>query len=109
MHATFVEKASAPLAALRTNVSRLGAGDVEIVKDDALHFAARLDADQFEVVLADPPYGRGYAAELARLFLERRFGRILAVEHRVDEQLDAPDAHTRRYGDTVLTFLSVEP
>lgn len=108
-HATFVEKASAPLTALRTNVARLGADTVEIVKEDALRYAARLGADTFDIVLADPPYGRGYASELASLFLERRFGRILAVEHRVDEPLDSlPDAHTRRYGDTVLTFFSIE-
>ena len=108
-HATFVEKASAPLAALRANIARLGAESVEVVKDDALRYAARLDAAAFDIVLADPPYGRGYASELAGLFLERRFGRILAVEHRVDERLDRlPGAHARRYGDTVLTFFSID-
>ncbi len=108
-HVTFVEKASAPLRALQANVTRLGAEDVEIVKDDALRYAARLESDAFDIVLADPPYDRGHATELARLFRAQRFGRILAVEHRASERLDeVAGARTRRYGDTVLTFLPCE-
>ena len=108
-HATFVEKASGPLKALRSNVERLQAQDrVDIVRDDALTFAGRLEADAYDVIVADPPYGRGFASELVHLFLARRFGRILAVEHRTDETLDEPPgAHTRRYGDTALTFITV--
>ena len=108
-HATFVEKASGPLKALRTNVERLRAQDrVDIVRDDALAFAGRLEADAYDVIVADPPYGHGFAAELVHMFLTRRFGRILAVEHRTDEKLDEPPgAHTRRYGDTALTFITV--
>ncbi|MGH7445600.1 MAG: 16S rRNA (guanine(966)-N(2))-methyltransferase RsmD [Longimicrobiales bacterium] len=108
-HVTFVEKAKAPLDALQQNVARLGAEDVEIVKDDALHYAARLEPHSFDIVVADPPYGQGHATELAGLFRERRFGSILAVEHRRDERLDAlPGARSRRYGDTVLTFLPID-
>jgi 16S rRNA (guanine966-N2)-methyltransferase len=107
--ATFVEKAAGPLKALRANVERLHAEELaEVVRADALDFAAKLEAGTYDVVVADPPYGRGYAAELAHLFLTRRFGRILAVEHRADEPLDdMPGADTRRYGDTALTFITV--
>lgn len=108
-HVTFVEKARAPLDALQQNVKRLAADDVEIVKDDAMHYAARLAPDSFDIVLADPPYGHAHATDLAGLFRERRFAGILAVEHHRDEQLDAlPGARSRRYGDTILTFLPLD-
>ena len=108
--ATFVEKAAGPLKALRANIDKLGAGDAaRVVRGDALDFAARLEAGAYDVVVADPPYGHGYAGEIAHLFLARRFGRILAVEHRADETIEhAGSAHTRRYGDTALTFITVD-
>lgn len=109
-HATFVEKASAPLRSLQANIARLGAENVEVVKDDALRYAARLEPDAFDIVVADPPYGHGHATALAELFLERGFGRILAVEHRADESLAGlAGAHTKRYGDTALTFVTRDP
>jgi 16S rRNA G966 N2-methylase RsmD len=61
------------------------------------------------VAFADPPYGRGFAAHLARTFQDRPFAGILCVEHGRGEPLPAGRvARERRYGDTVLTFLSAE-
>ncbi len=109
-HATFVEKANAPLQALQANIRRLQPADVEVVKDDAMRFARLLAPDAFDIVVADPPYDQGHATDLAALFLERGFARILAVEHRTKESLDhLPGAETRRYGDTSLTFVMREP
>lgn len=108
-HVTFVDKAAGPLKALRANVERLGAGpEVQVIKGDALEFARRLAPDAFDVALADPPYGKGLAAELVRIFLEGRFAASLWVEHRRNDPLpDAADARTRRYGDTLLTTLRI--
>ncbi|HEU5209998.1 MAG TPA: 16S rRNA (guanine(966)-N(2))-methyltransferase RsmD [Longimicrobiales bacterium] len=109
-HATFVERAAAPLKALEANIRRLQPESVEVVKDDALRYARRLEADAFDIVVADPPYDEGHATALVELFLERGFARILAVEHRTKESLDhVAGAHTRRYGDTALTFVMREP
>jgi 16S rRNA (guanine966-N2)-methyltransferase len=104
---TFVEKASGPLRALQANVLKLNAGDaVEVVRGDALRFAAALDADSFDIAFADPPYGTGAAEGVAEIFLERRFAHQLWIEHAAGEPLPAaPGAHTRRYGDTALTFI----
>ena len=94
-HATFVERAAAPLRALEANIRRLRPESVEVVKEDALRYARRLEPD---------------ATALVELFLERGFARILAVEHRTKESLDhVPGAQTRRYGDTALTFVMREP
>ncbi len=106
-HATFVEIAGAPLKALRANVERLGARDeVTVVRDDALHFARKLEPDAFDVALADPPYDHPYATQLVELFAQRPFAGWLWVEHRAKEALpELPGARTRRYGDTALTAI----
>lgn len=106
-HVTFVERSGAALKALKANVESLGAGDqVEIVRADALAYAAELDPLAFDLALADPPYGQGLAEALVRLFLEKPFARWLWIEHRISDRLPAiPEARTRRYGDTALTSI----
>jgi 16S rRNA (guanine966-N2)-methyltransferase len=90
-HATFVEKASGPLRALQANVHKLRADDdVEVVRGDALKFVAALEPHSYD----------------AELFRERLFAQQLWIEHRAGEPMpQLPGAHTRRYGDTALTFI----
>jgi 16S rRNA (guanine966-N2)-methyltransferase len=104
-HATFVEASSRALRTLNANIRRLGAEDlVTVVRGDALRYVAGLPSDAFDVVLADPPYGAGAAQRLVEDFLRRPYGRILWIEHRVDDSLPGSEAaDTRRYGDTLLT------
>lgn len=107
-HATFVENAPAALQALRANLRALGADRrATVVRRDALRFVAALDRGAYDLALADPPYGRGIAEALVNAWLERPFASLLCVEHRRDDRLPAvPLARERRYGDTVLTFLT---
>ena len=107
-HVTFVEKAAGPLRALQSNVDKLGAGnETAILKKDALRFVETLPCGAFDIVFADPPYASGAAARLAERFAEVPFARILTVEHHAKEALPAgEDAHTRRYGDTAITFIT---
>lgn len=102
--ATFVELASRSLAALRANIETLGAASRSSVhRGDALAFAGRLGAGEFDVGFADPPYRLGLAERVAQLWLETPFARVLGVEHEKGIQL--PDAtDSRSYGDTVVTF-----
>ncbi len=103
-HATFVESAAPSLLSLRANIARLGAADVATVqRKDALAFVAALGERAFDVAFADPPYRKGLAAQLAERWRERRFSRILAVEHAAEEVMPE-GGDTRRYGDTGLTF-----
>jgi len=107
-HATFVENAPAALRALRANLSALGAEErAEVARADALRFVAGVEAGAFDLAFADPPYGKGLAEALVRAWLERPFARLLSVEHRRDDRLpEVPGAREKRYGDTLLTFLS---
>jgi 16S rRNA (guanine966-N2)-methyltransferase len=101
----FVEKSEAALRVLRANVDLLGAqGRSRVVRADAHRFAERAPPEDFDVALADPPYGEGNAARLLDLFHRRPFARELWVEHRSDEPLPAlPGLRHRPYGDTTLT------
>lgn len=101
----FVEKAGSAVRCLEANVARLGAADAcTIVRGDALTHVARLEAGAFDLALADPPYGRGLAAELVSRFLAVPFANELWVEHRRTEAVpEGADQRQRRYGDTVLT------
>jgi 16S rRNA (guanine966-N2)-methyltransferase len=102
--ATFVELASRSLAALRSNIDTLGATTRSTVhRGDALAFAGRLAAGEYDVTFADPPYRLGLADRVARLWLETPFARVLGIEH--EKGIELPDAaDVRAYGDTVVTF-----
>jgi 16S rRNA (guanine966-N2)-methyltransferase len=106
-HAVFVEQAVPALRVLRDNLATLGAADrAEVVKADAVKYAAGLDAGAFDVAFADPPYGQGFAAAIVQAFAAAPFAGLLCVEHgRADALPDLPGARTRRYGDTQLTFI----
>lgn len=108
---TFVDKAGSSLKVLESNVALLGAGDaVTIVRADALAWLDRADRPTFDLALADPPYGQGFAAALLERFTAIPFARELWVEHRTDEVLPpAPGLRQRRYGDTTLTTLPAAP
>lgn len=103
----FVERARGALAAIRANADLLGAtAEVEIHKGDAIQYVSRLAAESFDIVLADPPYGRGLAAELIERFEAAPFASQLWVEHRkTDATPDSPGLRQRRYGDTLISIL----
>ena len=70
---------------------------------DALRFAARLEADVYDVAFADPPYNLGMAERLASLWLLRPFAAILGIEHDAHEALPA-GGDMRIYGSTAITL-----
>lgn len=108
-HVTFVERSRRALRVLERNIRALGAGaDTTVLHGDALALLPKVDGLGCDLVLADPPYGRGYGSELVSLFGRRPFARELWIEHRIDEVLP-PDisVRQRRYGDTVLTAVAL--
>ena len=105
--ATFVESAASSLASLRSNIEQLGASEAATVhRMDALRFLATVSEGAYDVAFADPPYRKGFAAQVAERWREAQFSRILAVEHAADEVIPS-GGDTRRYGDTALTFYRV--
>ena len=106
----FVENVPSSLRVLSENIRLLGAdAESRIVRADALKYVRGLERLAFDVALADPPYGRGYAAELLTLFHARPFAHELWVEHRSGEDVPPLDGlEQRRYGDTTLSTLTAE-
>lgn len=100
----FVERAPRACRVIRDNLAMVGAGDrARVVTGDALRFVERLEAVDFDLALADPPYGLGYAEALVRHFVAHPFARALWVEHRTGELSAESGWRARRYGDTTLT------
>jgi 16S rRNA (guanine966-N2)-methyltransferase len=103
----FVENAPSSLRVLTDNIRLLGAqGESRVVRADALKYARELEPLAFDLALADPPYGKGYAAQLLAMFHEKLFARELWVEHRSGEEIPPLEGlRQRRYGDTTLSTL----
>jgi len=104
MNADFVETRPASLHALKANVVALRLKDrTRIFKRDALPFAAALEADRYDLAFADPPYGSRMLDRVIGSWKERRFARVLAVEHASTHSLPAGSLH-RVYDDTAITI-----
>jgi 16S rRNA (guanine966-N2)-methyltransferase len=101
----FVERSRPALLALEANIRSLGASDRStVVRADAFRYLDRLTDPTFDLALADPPYGMGYAAELLQRFSRRPFAREIWVEHGSKEMIpELPGLGQRRYGDTTLS------
>lgn len=114
-HVTFVERSAPSLRLIAENLASVGAGSVADVRREEvgrmIGVMGRL-GDRFDLVLADPPYGQGLAAETVRWIDQAGVvaaGGVLVVEHDRREEMPsvgATIAHDddRRFGDTILTF-----
>jgi 16S rRNA (guanine966-N2)-methyltransferase len=102
--ADFVETRPASLHALKANVVALRLKErTRIFKRDALPFAASLESDRYDVAFADPPYGSRMLDRVIDSWTERRFARVLAVEHASTHSLP-PGSLSRIYDDTAVTI-----
>ncbi len=106
----FVERARGALNAIRANAELLAAtSEVEIWSGDAIRYVSRLNAESFDIALADPPYGKGFAAMLIECFEATPFASQLWVEHRkTDATPDSPGLRQRRYGDTLISIVEAK-
>ncbi len=96
--ATFVEKNKRVVKILMENIKKLDCSHVNVINMDAMRFP--LDA-RYDIIFADPPYDRGYPERIIKKF--SKFGKIIVIEHSIRETLDVGE--TRRYGDTLVTFI----
>lgn len=105
--ADFVELAPASLRAIRENAAMLGAlPQMRIHRAEALRFAQKLEAGEYDVAFADPPYNLGMAPRLAAHWLRVPFARVLGIEHDAHEALPE-GGETRVYGGTAVTLYRV--
>ena len=91
-HADFVETRPSSLHALRANVALLRLRDrTRIFKRDALPFAGAQVEGAYDIAFADPPYGSRMLDRVVDAWRERRFARLLVVEHAATHELPPPD------------------
>jgi 16S rRNA (guanine966-N2)-methyltransferase len=102
--ADFVEFRPASLHALRANVAALRVRErTRIFKRDALQFAGALDPDSYDIAFADPPYGSRMLDRVIDHWRERRFSRVLAVEHARTHELPL-GARRMAFDETAVTI-----
>ncbi len=104
---TFVDAAAAPLTAVRENLARTGLdGAADVVRSDALRWAADASRPRFDLALLDPPYDFDGWDEL----LGSIRARVVVVES--DRTVAMPERYEvlreRRYGSTVVTIAELE-
>ena len=106
-HATFVDAAAAPLAAVRDNLAKAGLGAAgEVVRGDALRWAADAMRPVVDLALLDPPYDFAAWGEL----LGSIRARVVVIES--DRSVEVPTRYEvrreRRYGTTVVLIAELE-
>ncbi len=100
----FVEFRPDSLHSLKANIAALHLlKNTRVFKRDALPFAAGLNDDAYDIAFCDPPYGSKMLDRVIDTWKEKRFSKILAVEHTTDHVLPPGDSH-RDFEDTTVTI-----
>lgn len=109
----FVESDRRAARVLARNIEALDVGDrTRVIRGRVTPFLDALPEDgAYDLVLADPPYGEGWAERLADRLRRRPFARLLCVEHEPGAlEEGAPGVvWARSYGDSALSFLRPPP
>ena len=116
-HAVFIDKHPAALDCLRTNITPLEvANQWDIIRWDAganLRCLAALDR-RFGCAFIDPPYNKGLVRRTLNNLVASAVMRpdgLIVIEHHQQERIEPLDDRIalrdqRRYGKTLVTFLS---
>lgn len=102
--------------AIEENLQRLGFSG-EVICGQAIRVVSMLAPRQFDIIFADPPYGRGLAAETVEAVDRHRLlagGGLMAVEHAAADELPAlagalEFCSRRKYGQCLLSFYRWRP
>jgi 16S rRNA (guanine966-N2)-methyltransferase len=109
--AVFVERAAAPIAALRANLEALAApAEVHDVRRAQVHAALRTAAERgetYDLIFLDPPYRQAASAgprldDALRSVLAPGGRAVTESDRRAPLELSLPIAFERRYGDTLI-------
>lgn len=114
--ASFIENSRACCEAIRANIEKCGFSQAAEVLEMTAEQGLKLLAGRgrkFEVIFADPPYGKGLAGALPGIVGEAGICAatgMLVIQHSLRERLDVdPGAWSvsdvRKYGDTEITIL----
>ncbi|MEQ1855524.1 MAG: RsmD family RNA methyltransferase [Longimicrobiales bacterium] len=105
----FVENGPGALHALKANVAALRESKkCRIFKKDVLPWIEPLEAGQYQVAFADPPYGSAKLDRVIQHWLKVPFAEVLVLEHDKDHVIDARAARRgKRYDFEGPTRVSV--
>lgn len=111
--ALFVDEGAEARACLRDNVETFGlGGTTKIFRRDATRLGSVIAGPPFDLVFADPPYGKGLGERALRSAREGgwlKTGALVVWEEAADVGAVAPEGfetlETRAYGDTQVAFL----
>ncbi len=109
----FVEDDAEARGLIRRNVETLGAtGSTRIYRRDATRPGEPGTLKPFDVLFADPPYGKGLAEKALAAMAAGGWlapGAVAVIEERADAGFAAPEGFAledeRSYGDTTVYFL----
>lgn len=115
--ALFVEHSVEGRALLRANVETLGVqGSTKIFRRDATALGNRGPVEPFDLVFADPPYGKGLgdrALGAAASGGWLRPGALVVLEERAESEVDPGAAfeplESRSFADTSMHFFVYQP
>jgi 16S rRNA (guanine966-N2)-methyltransferase len=100
----FVETRASSLHALKANIGLFRLKDqTRVFKKDAVPFAETLETGRYDIAFADPPYGSRMLDRVIASWHERKFSRVLAVEHASTHELPRGAEH-RVFEETVVTI-----
>ncbi|MEJ2434929.1 MAG: 16S rRNA (guanine(966)-N(2))-methyltransferase RsmD [Pseudolabrys sp.] len=113
VYALFVDKGVEARALLRQNIEALGlAGVTRIFRRNATKLGPAHPLEPFDLVFADPPYGKGLAEKALANAREGGWlkpGALVVVEEAADAGFAAPEGfeelQRRQYDDTEFVFL----
>ena len=115
--AAFVEKEPRLAEAIRMNLELFGfSGRAEVFVKNAVKGTTRFveTGSRFDIVFADPPYDEGFLTEIPGWLEEGDVlseDSIVVIQHSVREKIPESEStlvttDQRRYGDTMLSFLT---
>ena len=105
----FVETRPSSLHSLGANIGLLRLKKrTRVFKKDAVPFAAQLNEGAYDLVFADPPYGSRMLDHIVKSWHERKFSRVLAVEHERGHVLPAGEER-REFDDSAITIYRLAP
>ena len=115
-YAHFVEDSADARGLIRRNIETLSAmGITKIYRRDAARLGEIGTLRPFDLVFADPPYGKGFAEKALASATDGFWlapGAIAVVEERADVAFSPPDSFRildrRVYGDSAVHFLRYE-
>ncbi|OGC85438.1 MAG: 16S rRNA (guanine(966)-N(2))-methyltransferase RsmD [candidate division Zixibacteria bacterium RBG_16_43_9] len=108
----FVDSSFTSLDLIRKNLEKLGFKDKSrLIKKNVLRFLKDKFEGRFDLILADPPYGKGLCQKVLEILSEKEFLNaegVLVIEHHKKEKIEKLGnfilLQERKYGDTLVSF-----